>query len=349
MAPPSTPLAPRPGPTPSLTSHLLTRDTAAFSAATQQTFLSHAGGGTLSASALDQWLAQDAHFSRGYISFVGSLVSKIRLPQVANTQFHPVYRTMDLLISALNNVRREMSFFEITATKYNLQIRREDPSPITKAYLDLFVASSAPSVSLLEGMVVLWATEHVSVGVWYGEDREQRDLLTSTQCYLSSWTHAATFSSSLSQPFSYATPGSDSHVAALNQSLIPNWTSPAFAKFVQACRAVVDELANAQTTGNGREEMSRCEGAFRQVLWLWERTWPDVDGMGDKNETGQAGRFGRRGDRGGAATDEEIADADADDDGSDDDGDEGGVTEVQRPNGAQPYVSPYAGQAARPA
>lgn len=161
--PPPPPSASRPAPAPSLATHLLSRDPAAFTTATQQTFLSHAGCGTLSAGALSQWLAQDSHFSRGYISFVGSLIGKVRLPQATNMQNHPLCRTMDLLIGALNNFRREMTFFEVTATKYSLHVPIEPPDPITKSYLDLFVASSSPSVSLLEGMVVLWATEHVRI------------------------------------------------------------------------------------------------------------------------------------------------------------------------------------------
>jgi hypothetical protein len=91
------------------------------------------------------------------------LIAKIRLPTVANSQFHPMYRTMDLLISALNNIRREMSFFEITATKYGIHLTDDPPNFITRAYLDLFHGVSSPSASLLEGMVVLWATEHVSL------------------------------------------------------------------------------------------------------------------------------------------------------------------------------------------
>jgi hypothetical protein len=67
--------------------------------------------------------------------------------------------------------------------------------------------------------------------------------------------------------------------------LIPNWTSPAFSKFVDATRALVDELANITTTRDGKEEMVRCEEIFRQICWLEERFWPDVDGIGDDDET----------------------------------------------------------------
>jgi hypothetical protein len=65
----------------------------------------------------------------------------------------------------------------------------------------------------------------------------------------------------------------------------PNWTSPAFSKFVDATRALVDELANITTTRDGREEMVRCEEIFRQICWLEQRFWPDVDGMGEEDES----------------------------------------------------------------
>jgi TENA/THI-4/PQQC family len=148
---------------PSLTQHLLITNQQAFQQATQQPFLSHAGCGTLSASALSQWMVQDGHYSRGYIQLVGALIAKLRLPNVPNSQFHPMYRTLDLLISAMNNIRREMGFFENTAIKYGVSLPDEQPSSITRAYMDLFHSVSSPSASLLEGMVVLWATGHVSI------------------------------------------------------------------------------------------------------------------------------------------------------------------------------------------
>ena len=146
----------------SLTSHLLNRNQNSFQAATQQPFLSHAGCGTLAAGPLTQWMVQDSILARGYIRFIGGLLAKVRLPAVQNSQFHPLYRTVDLLLSALNNVRREMQFFEITATKYGLQLSDDAPTHITKAHLDLYMSASSSGASLLEGMVIVWATEHVS-------------------------------------------------------------------------------------------------------------------------------------------------------------------------------------------
>ncbi|KAI2480512.1 TenA transcription activator [Pyrenophora tritici-repentis] len=242
---------------PSLTSHLLTICSGPFAQATQHPFLSHSGCGSIGVGPLMQWLVQDGHYERAFMRFVSQLLGKVRLPSTPNSQFHPMYRTMDLLISALNNMRREMQFFEITATKYGLVLPMDPPSPITRALIDMFVNATSPSASLLEGMVALWGTEH---------------------CYRSAWQYAASFSPNVS------TMSAEPHIVALHQALLPNWISPAFSKFVEASRALVDELANITTTRDGKEEMVRCEEIFRQTCWLAERIWPSVDGMGEEGE-----------------------------------------------------------------
>lgn len=33
----------------------------------------------------------------------------------------------------------------------------------------------------------------------------------------------------------------------------------------------------------------RCEEVFRQICWLEERFWPDVDGMGEEDESARLG------------------------------------------------------------
>jgi thiaminase len=261
---------------PSLTNHLLSANQQIFTAATNQSFLSHAGCGTLSQAALAQWMNQDSHYTRAYIQFVGALIGKLRLPIVPNSQFHPVYRTLDLLISAINNIRREMGFFENTAMKYGIVLTDDPPNFITHAYMDLFQSASSPSATLLEGMVVLWATGHVRSPK---AKQSENALLTLPQSCRTAWNYAASFTSTLSGPTT------ETHIAALHQSLIPNWTSPAFSKFVDACRSLVDELANSSTDHNGKEMMQRCDQVFKQICWLEERFWPDVDGMGEEDET----------------------------------------------------------------
>lgn len=72
--------------------------------------------------------------------------------------------------------------------------------------------------------------------------------------------------------------------------MIPNWTSPAFNKFVDATRSLVDELANTTTARDGKEEMMRCDEIFRQICWLMLRFWPEVNGMGEEVDGPQLDR-----------------------------------------------------------
>jgi len=86
-------------------------------------------------------------------------------------------------------------------------------------------------------------------------------------------------------PYGHPLPATDkAHITALHEAFIQNWTSPNFSRFVDACKSIVDELANAQTSGNGMTEMRACERVFKQVTWLWTQTWPEVDGMGEKED-----------------------------------------------------------------
>ncbi|EME46868.1 hypothetical protein DOTSEDRAFT_149350 [Dothistroma septosporum NZE10] len=249
---------------PSLANHLVGKWPDKMDKATQQQFLSHAGCGTLSASALSHWLGQNSHVSRAMVSFIGSLIGKVRLSETSNSKVNTQYRALDLLISTVSNLRKEIDFIESTKRKYAIQSDGKPPSPITKAYIDLLMSAADTRSTLLEGMVVLWATEHAS------------QLYTCT-CYCVSWQYASNFANTV--------PSSNySHVSALQEALIPNWTSREFSKFVEACRAIVDELANAETTGSGREQLVRCELQYQQVVYLWERLWPEIDGMGEENE-----------------------------------------------------------------
>ncbi|EME83701.1 uncharacterized protein MYCFIDRAFT_98578, partial [Pseudocercospora fijiensis CIRAD86] len=250
-------MQPPPRPQPSLVSHLLNKWPDKLAKATQQQFLSHAGCGTLSATALAHWLGQNSHISRAMISFIGKLIGKVSLPETSNSKTNTHYRALDLLVSTVSNIRKELDFIEATKRKHSIQSDGEPPSPMTKAYVDLLASAADTRSTLLEGMVALWATEH---------------------CYYASWQYASNFASKM------PTSSYSQHLAALQEALIPNWTSREFSKFVEACRAIVDELANAETTGSGRDQLLRCEQQYQQVIYLWERVWPEVDGMGQEND-----------------------------------------------------------------
>lgn len=154
-----------PKPSPSLVNHLLSKNAHQIESATQVQFLSHAGCGTLSATALQQWLTQQGHMSRALISYIGSLIGKIRLPDTRDPSNDTTSRTVDLLISALNNAKRELDFLRTTQSKYHLQQEFEACKPPTKGFLDLLASVSSPQASLLEGMMILWSIQHVSLTV----------------------------------------------------------------------------------------------------------------------------------------------------------------------------------------
>lgn len=148
-------------PAPSLVNHLITKSRSAIEEATRVPFLSHAGSGSLSSEALRQWLPQQAHLSRALCSFIGSLISKIRLPDTANPHLDSSWRALDLLVSTINNAKRELEFLRSTQAKHGLQSEGEPTHPATKGLIGLLGNAASPAASLMEGLVVLWAVEYV--------------------------------------------------------------------------------------------------------------------------------------------------------------------------------------------
>ena len=158
-----TPMPPAPAaPKPSLVNHLLAKNGMLVEQATQIQFLSHAGCGTLSTAALQQWLTQQGYISRSLCTFIGSLIGKIHLHDTKTPNQDTAWRTLDLLVSTMNNAKRELEFLRTTQAKYNLQSDDNPPKHATKGFIDIFASVSSPLASLLEGLVVLWAVEHVS-------------------------------------------------------------------------------------------------------------------------------------------------------------------------------------------
>ncbi|KAF7121901.1 hypothetical protein CNMCM5793_009455 [Aspergillus hiratsukae] len=267
-----------------LTTHLLNISTCPLSNATTAPFLQQAGRGLISKPLLSQWLSQDRLYAQSYIRFIGLLLSKIRLPPHNPDASKPrtataEHRAMEVLIDALVNIRTELQFFEDTADEFGLDltalpvamedeerergecVRGEDraeesyfgPNRITQAYIDMFMSAGSGAVSLLEGLVVLWATE---------------------ACYLQAWRFAASCGASRKGGDN---PEQDADGGALRTRFIPNWTSPEFEAFVRRIGDVVDELAGQIKGAEERENvMGRCVQWWRQVVWLEERFWPVV-------------------------------------------------------------------------
>lgn len=129
------------------------------------------------------------------------------------------------------------------------------PTHITHAYSDLFMSAGSPGVSVLEGLAVLWATE---------------------VCYLGAWRYAASVLEERTK--NNLSGDDDADGGALRQKIIPNWSSAEFEAFVNRIGDVLDEMAG-QTKGAEEAEMmrGRCLEWWRQVVWLEERFWPEVE------------------------------------------------------------------------
>jgi thiaminase len=171
--PPGAPIQPPP----SLTSTLLASSPSQLTFATQHPFLRIAGQGHLPKHTLSRWLSQDRLYAQSYIGFIGSLIARVDLPyvNVSDKSTSLRWRLVDCLTRALQNIHTELAFFATTAQRYGLDLEAAPPrrdgvftaEPATKQYIDLFRAFwTDPSMSLLEGMVVLWATETVYLRAW---------------------------------------------------------------------------------------------------------------------------------------------------------------------------------------
>lgn len=121
--------------------------------------------------------------------------------------------------------------------------------PITRAYMDMFAGAGSGKASLLEGMVVLWATE---------------------RCYFDAWGFAK-------KSVDTFTGGREGKGDVMARVFIPNWTSEEFKGFVDTLEGLVNGIVEEDGVGMGSELWRRCEATWRQVVWLEEGFWPDLD------------------------------------------------------------------------
>lgn len=254
-------------PAPSLTSLLVSASKPLFKAATQNPFLIAAGDGTLSKEKLSEWLSQDRLYAQAYIGFIGSLFAHVQLP----TQHIPFsnhsdsihWRISHMLKGALDNIFRELKFFEDTAQQYGLDLEATSiegsfgPVQATTAYVNLFWRFSVPISEedargsnwvLLNGLIVLWATE---------------------KCYLEAWRFAA---SNKPDPTAAATLPVDG--GALFENFIPNWTRQEFIDFVQGIEELVNELNDSISPSLSEEAQLECRELWEEVLDIERRFWP---------------------------------------------------------------------------
>lgn len=265
-----------------LSSLLKSTSKAAFERATKHPFLEAAGKGEIPKNKLSQWLAQDRLYAQAYVRFIGALLTKVVLPscnpnnrqcRAATTEQH----IFDILVESLNNIRRELKFFDEVSVEYNLDVtaltqeQAEDefmgaglfePRPITRAYIDLFMSASSPGVTLVEGLTVLFATEYVYLHAW----KHAASIMESSSVCCTTQPSPASFS---------AGPERDLDGGALRRKFIPNWSNAEFEKYVNTLAEVIDEVAGSLKGAEAIEKTKAdCLGWWRQILWLEEQFWP---------------------------------------------------------------------------
>ena len=278
-----------------LTSTLLNHNPHLFSLATTHPFLRLSGLGLVPASTLSRWLSQDRLYAQSYVSFIGGLIARVHLPYAfVNDKDNSLrWKIVKVLNASLQNIFRELEFFESVAKRYGLELEKAweakddksgrgfEASGGTRQYESLFRAfGTDPTMTLLEGMVVLWATEQCYLSAWrYAANQERKQ--SGSQSPLkngSGWGDQInrTMSTITSEPTDedkrskYA---SDLDGGALRKEFIPNWTSTDFEGFVQEIADATNELAE-------REEAWRKLDVYKAV---WEhiceverRFWPGV-------------------------------------------------------------------------
>ncbi|KAF3245970.1 hypothetical protein TWF128_009311 [Orbilia oligospora] len=214
-----------------ITTHLLTLCPTAYKSATEHPFLTAAATNTLPTALLLQWLLQDRHYALTYISFIGALLSKLTIPTTSNRLSTLSWKIANTLIFSLNNIKAELALFD----------------------KDMFAGAGSGKASLLEGMVVLWATE---------------------RCYFDAWGFAKR--SSGGDKSSTTGEEKERKSDVMTRIFIPNWTSEEFEEFVDTLEELVNGIVKDEGVEVGSEVWGRCEATWRQVLWLEEGFWPDV-------------------------------------------------------------------------
>ncbi|KAF3081305.1 hypothetical protein TWF569_002247 [Orbilia oligospora] len=238
-----------------ITTHLLTLCPTAYKSATEHPFLTAAATNTLPTPLLLQWLLQDRHYALTYISFIGALLSKLTIPTTSNRLSTLSWKIANTLIFSLNNIKAELALFDkVLMEEFGWTEGGEvEVLPITRAYQDMFAGAGSGKASLLEGMVVLWATE---------------------RCYFDAWGFAKR--SSGGDKSSTTGEEKERKSDVMTRIFIPNWTSEEFEGFVDTLEELVNGIVKDEGVEVGSEVWGRCEATWRQVLWLEEGFWPDV-------------------------------------------------------------------------
>ena len=281
----------------SLTEHLLSTQEPLYKSATQHPFLLAGAEGRLPKQVLARWLANDRLYIHSYIRAAGTLLASIDLPRpVPGSQEAYETQLADWLIESLVAIRKEERFFIDVADRYGLEIEMANPialaSQDTKAHNEklpgltamqsifssvgtpppttlvqsLFLTAPPTVLPWLEGALTFWGTE---------------------RCYLDAWSWArgkAEERRASGGDGDQEVGKEDADGGALRREFIPNWSSPAFAEFVDRLGGLIDAAVAGVLAGKEGEErervkrglLGRVEGKWRTLLEAERLFWPDV-------------------------------------------------------------------------
>lgn len=151
---------------PKLTSHLVSLSTPTpYSAASQHSFLTSAGNGTLSDARLALYISQDRLYAaHAYPRFVGLVLASVPFSSLHGTQSTEEQfnrRIVQLLSDSLQNVVRESGFFVDVARQYGLALDGWKERKATRDYTAEMIRVGATG-NIKDSLVFLWAMERVS-------------------------------------------------------------------------------------------------------------------------------------------------------------------------------------------
>lgn len=244
-------LSSTPAPAKPLTDILLEHQPYLLELATRAPFLVAAGGGNLSKALLSKWLSQRRLYAQALIGFVGALISRVDLPyaHVEDKKSSIRWRVVLMLSSSLENIHKDLKSFEEVAKRYNLDLDFP-PRPgvqftadtIIKHYIDLFRAFwTDPTMTLLEGLIILWATEY---------------------CQLTAWRYAKSHLN--------PTRRDDLDGGALRNEFIPSWTDDESEKSVNEIAECTNLLADRDEAGF---KIETFRAVWAHVLGIERRLW----------------------------------------------------------------------------
>lgn len=148
----------------SITTHLLSQTTkpSYLTATSEHPFIASAANGTLSDELLSFWLHQDRIYAaHAYPPFIGSLIANIPFDRAPQSDVDHSQRILNILVFSLQNIVREVEFFENTATNWGLNIDGWKERKGTRDYT-AEMARISRSGRVEEGLLFLWAMEKVS-------------------------------------------------------------------------------------------------------------------------------------------------------------------------------------------